>query len=85
MEDSEAVSCLLCLQPDEYGAMVKVCLPQNSIPPSPEKVVCRRCLAALIDAADKTDEGVPGEAEVSTDNRADLATAASAEGEKTDD
>lgn len=51
MNETDAVSCLLCLQPDEYGSMISVCVPAGRIPPSPERVICRRCFAALADAA----------------------------------
>jgi hypothetical protein len=47
MQDTDAVSCILCLLADEYGSMIKVCVPPGRIPPSPEKVICRRCAAAI--------------------------------------
>jgi hypothetical protein len=50
MNDTDAVSCLLCLQADEYGSMIHVCVPPGRIPPSPERVICRRCAAAIADA-----------------------------------
>jgi hypothetical protein len=58
MQDTDAVSCLLCLQADEYGSMIKVCVPANRIPPSPEKVICLRCVAAIAAA---TRDDVVGE------------------------
>jgi hypothetical protein len=51
MQDTDAVSCILCLQADEYGSMIKVCVPPGRIPPSPERVICRRCAGAIADAA----------------------------------
>src|SRR5215469_12596373 len=51
MEDTDAVSCILCLQADEYGSMIRVCVPPGRIPPSPEKVICLRCVAAIAGAA----------------------------------
>ena len=56
MQDTDAVSCLLCLQADEYGSMIKVCVPPGQIPPSSEKVICRRCAAIIADAT-RDDEG----------------------------
>ena len=56
MNDTDAVSCLLCLQADEYGSMIKVCVPPGQIPPSAEKVICRRCAAIITDAT-RDDEG----------------------------
>jgi hypothetical protein len=50
MNETDAVSCLLCLQADEYGSMIKVCVPPGRIPPSPERVICRRCAVAISDA-----------------------------------
>jgi hypothetical protein len=47
MQDTDAVSCILCLQADEYGSMIKVCVPGGRIPPSPERVICLRCVAAI--------------------------------------
>lgn len=60
MNDTDAVSCLLCLQADEYGSMIKVCVPPGRIPPSPEKVVCRRCLNALNGAVDEELDSIYG-------------------------
>ena len=51
MQDTDAVSCILCLQADEYGSMIKVCVPPGQIPPSMEKVICLRCVAAIAAAA----------------------------------
>ena len=51
MQDTDAVSCLLCLQADEYGSMIRVCVPPGRIPPSTEKVICLRCVAAVAAAA----------------------------------
>ena len=51
MNETDAVSCLLCLQADEYGSMIKVCVPPGRIPPSPERVICRRCAEAIAYAA----------------------------------
>ena len=51
MQDTDAVSCLLCLEADEYGSMIKVCVPPGRIPPSPEKVICLRCAGAIAAAA----------------------------------
>lgn len=48
MNETDAVSCLLCLQADEYGSMIKVCVPPGRIPPSAEKVICRRCAATIM-------------------------------------
>ena len=48
MQDTDAVSCILCLQADEYGSMIKVCVPPGRIPPSSEKVICRRCAATIM-------------------------------------
>ena len=56
MNQTDAVSCLLCLQADEYGSMIKVCVPPGRIPPSSEKVICRRCAAIIADAT-RDDEG----------------------------
>lgn len=50
MNETDAVSCLLCLQADEYGSMISVCVPPGRIPPSPERVICRRCATAILDA-----------------------------------
>ena len=47
MQETDAVSCLLCLQADEYGSMIRVCVPPGRIPPSPEKVICLRCVGAI--------------------------------------
>jgi len=52
MEDSDAVSCLLCLQADEYGSMIRVCVPPGRIPPSAEKVICRLCAAMIASVLD---------------------------------
>jgi hypothetical protein len=59
MNDTDAVSCLLCLQPDEYGSMIKVCVPPGRIPPSSEKVICRRCAGAIFKASEHADEPLP--------------------------
>lgn len=48
MNETDAVSCLLCLQADEYGSMIKVCVPPGRIPPSLERVICRRCAATIM-------------------------------------
>ena len=56
MQETDAVSCLLCLQADEYGSMIRVCVPPGRIPPSPEKVICRRCVGALA-AATRESQG----------------------------
>ena len=77
MNETDAVSCLLCLQADEYGSMIKVCVPPGRIPPSTEKVICRRC-AAAIRAEVENDEGV--EIERPTELRA-----AAADAVRTDD
>ena len=47
MNDTDAVSCLLCLRPDEYGTMIKICVPVGQNPPAPEKVICRLCASAI--------------------------------------
>jgi hypothetical protein len=47
MQDTDAVSCILCLQADEYGSMIKICVPPGRIPPSPERVICRSCADAI--------------------------------------
>jgi|SRR5215469_1849605 len=52
MQDTDAVSCLLCLQADEYGSMIKVCVPPGRIPPSSEKVICRLCAAIITSVLD---------------------------------
>lgn len=57
MNETDAVSCLLCLQADEYGSMIKVCVPPGQIPPAPERVICRRCVAAITAAADESSLG----------------------------
>jgi hypothetical protein len=59
MNATDAVSCLLCLQPDEYGSMIKVCVPPGRIPPSSEKVICRRCAGAILKAGEQADEPLP--------------------------
>jgi hypothetical protein len=59
MNATDAVSCLLCLQPDEYGSMIKVCVPPGRIPPSPERVICRRCAGAILKASEQADEPLP--------------------------
>ena len=60
MNDTDAVSCLLCLQADEYGSMIKVCVPPGQIPPSSEKVICRLCagiIAAVLDGQEGEEIG----------------------------
>jgi len=52
MQDTDAVSCLLCLQADEYGSMIRVCVPPGRIPPSSEKVICRLCAAMIASVLD---------------------------------
>ena len=52
MNPTDAVSCLLCLQADEYGSMIKVCVPPGRIPPSTEKVICRLCAAIITSVLD---------------------------------
>lgn len=55
MNETDAVSCLLCLQADEYGSMIKVCVPPGRIPPATEKVICRLCagiIASVLDSGD---------------------------------
>ena len=51
MNETDAVSCLLCLQADEYGSMISVIVPPGRIPPSPERVICLRCVAVIAAAA----------------------------------
>src|ERR1700757_2020663 len=78
MNETDAVSCLLCLQADEYGSMIKVCVPPGRIPPSPERVICRGCAAAIA-AASRDEQGDeignlrPDEATVRGDGSAELA------------
>ena len=60
MNETDAVSCLLCLQADEYGSMIKVCVPPGRIPPSTEKVICRLCagiIATVLDSQEGEESG----------------------------
>lgn len=56
MNETDAVSCLLCLEADEYGSMIKVSVPPGRIPPSPERVICWRCASAIRDAMRELEE-----------------------------
>ena len=57
MQDTDAVSCLLCLEADEYGSMIKVCVPPGRIPPATEKVICLRCVAAIAAEVQRAEVG----------------------------
>jgi hypothetical protein len=50
MEDDQAVSCLLCLQADEYGSMLKVQVGFPGVRPYGPIVICLDCGAKIGDA-----------------------------------
>lgn len=76
MNETDAVSCLLCLQADEYGSMIKVCVPPGQIPPSSEKVICRRCAAIIAGVLDSQDGEEIGRVTELRSSAADAASAA---------
>jgi hypothetical protein len=85
MNDTDAVSCLLCLEPDEYGSMIHVCVPPGRIPPSSEKVVCRRCVAAILRAANDEPVEIAPQLELELEGLPDRAGETNVEGGETDE
>src|SRR5215472_18383758 len=72
MDDAAAVSCLLCLQADEWGSMIKVCVAPGGFAPRPPVVICRACAAEVSNELHRTYDEELGPGPEATPESGDL-------------
>ena len=85
MNDTDAVSCLLCLRPDEYGSMIRVSVPSGQNPPAPEKVICRLCASTIALGLQSALAELPGVVQMNFEELADRPLETKVEGAETDE